>query len=51
MGDASEIERKNKAEAARPAMPGTFNNLLSKARRELSKQTTNCVRQVTSSLS
>ena len=43
MGDASEIERKNKRDKKKP---GGLTNLLSKARRELSKQKTNCVRQV-----
>ena len=43
MGDASEIERKNKKEKKRP---GSLANLLSKARREFTKQKTNCVRQV-----
>merc|ERR1711953_764431 len=42
MGDASEIERKNKERKR----PGTLTNLLRKARRKLERQTTNCVGQV-----
>ena len=43
MGDASEIERKNKRDKKKS---GGLSNLLSKARREFNKQKTNCVRQV-----
>ena len=42
MGDASEIERKNKERRR----PGAISNLLRRARREFDRQTTNCVSQV-----